>query len=336
LKQRSFLIEISIWVLAYLLFTFYLNQRLYNLSYAASISTAAFLFFAFVIYCYSFFIYPRFYKKEKKLVFAFVLLLFLAVISFVRVNAELTYFKNLYSNNSFFTAGRSHLAYVITTNSLALLVGMLLKGVRETAALKQQQAELEKRQLLTEMKLLKAQLQPHFLFNSLNNIYYEVYKESQKGALLIEKLSDMMRFFLHISSCEKIMLKEEVGFLKNYIALEQIRFDNNLQVHFNEAYTEDTIFPPMLLVPLVENVFKHGIDKMQATNPVSLSLTKENGFIVFETKNRLYPKQNNPNGTNSGLTNLRERLNLLYHGNYSLTMDDSTGLYSTVLKIPVE
>lgn len=336
MKRRGFITELSIWLLAYVLFTFYLNQRLYNLFYAISISTTAFLFFAFIIYCYSLFLYPRLYKKDKKIVFVLLMLVFLLGISFIRVYAELAYFNSLYSNKSFFTAGRSHLAYVITTNSLALLVGILLRGVQEASALKLKQAELEKRQLLTEMKLLKAQLQPHFLFNSLNNIYYEVYKESPKGALLIEKLSDMMRFFLLISSGEKTRLNVEVGFIKNYIALEQIRFDNNLQVHFNEAYAGDIILSPMLLVPLVENVFKHGIDKMRTSNPVWLSVTKENGFIIFETKNILYPKQNTPNETNSGLTNLRERLNLLYPGNYSLTADDSTGFYITILKIPVE
>jgi sensor histidine kinase YesM len=336
LKRIGLFTELFIWLLAYLLFTFYLNQRLSSLSYATSISTSAFVFFVVIIYCYSFFFYPRFYKKEKKIVFALVMLLFLLGISFIRVYTELAYFSRLYSKAPFFTAGRSHLAYVITTNCLALLVGILLKGVRETLAVKLRQAELEKRQLLTEMKLLKAQLQPHFLFNSLNNIYYEVYKESPKGALLIEKLSEMMRFFLQISSAEKTALKDEAGFIKNYIALEQIRFDNNLQVRFNEAYPDDIVLPPMLLVPLVENVFKHGIDKMQSSNPVNISLTLENRFIVFETKNNHYSRHIKPNETNTGLTNLRERLNLLYADNYSLSNGTVDGFYITVLKIPVE
>jgi LytS/YehU family sensor histidine kinase len=92
----------------------------------------------------------------------------------------------------------------------------------------------------------------------------------------------------------------------------------------------------MLLVPLVENVFKHGIDKMQSSNPISISLAIENRFIVFETKNNHYPKHIKPNETNTGLTNLRERLNLLYADNYSLTNGIVDGFYITVLKISVE
>lgn len=333
LKDRHIFIEVICWLFAYVLFSFYLNQRLGNLSYAVSISTSAFLFFAVIVYTYSLWLYPRYYNKKRKLFFALIALLFLAVMSFARLFAELVFFKTVFSKNTFFTARRSHLSYIITTNSLALLIGVLLKGAKEAALLKSKQAELEKKQLLTELKLLKAQLHPHFLFNALNNIYYEVYKESPKGALLIEKLSDMMRFFLHITAKEKIDLKDEVEFIRNYIMLEQIRFDNSLQVSFTAEETASANIPPMLLVPLVENVFKHGIDKLKGSNQIELNLKTDNGFIVFKTKNRLHV-QNEPKENRTGLDNLRERLNILFSNNYSLTTESINGYYYSVLKIP--
>ncbi|MCG2617737.1 histidine kinase [Terrimonas sp. NA20] len=332
-KHRHIFIEVVCWLFAYVLFSFYLTQRLGNLAYAVSISTSAFLFFTAIVYTYSLWLYPRYYHKNRKLLFALIALLFLAVMSFPRLLTELVFFKTVFSGNTFFSAGRSHLSYIITTNSLALLIAILLKGAKEAALLRSKQAELENRQLLTELKLLKAQLHPHFLFNALNNIYYEVYKESPKGALLIEKLSDMMRFFLHITSKERIDLRHEVEFIRNYVMLEQIRFDDSLQISFTAEETASANIPPMLLVPLVENVFKHGIDKLEGSNQIELELKTDNGFIIFKTKNRLH-LHNASNENSTGLDNLRERLNILFPTNYSLTTESINGYYYSVLKIP--
>jgi sensor histidine kinase YesM len=115
--------------------------------------------------------------------------------------------------------------------------------------------------------------------------------------------------------------------------LEQIRFDNSLQVSFTTEETASANIPPMLLVPLVENVFKHGIDKLKGSNQIELNLKTDNGFIVFKTKNRLHV-QNEPKENRTGLDNLRERLNILFSNNYSLTTESINGYYYSVLKIP--
>ena len=121
---------------------------------------------------------------------------------------------------------------------------------------------------LAELNLLKSQVQPHFLFNTLNNIYYEAFREAPRTALLIGRLSDIMRYFVDESPKEKVTLATEIKFLENYIALEEIRIRHGVKVTFEQRYEGNPVIPPMLLMTFVENIFKHGIDRSAPATPL--------------------------------------------------------------------
>lgn len=333
-KSRFTWYQVAAWMVAYVLFTFYLHQRLLGLSYSIGISTSAFISFGIIIYGYSQVLYPWLYKRLHPVLFILSVLLFVICVSVLRTYVEYKFISKLFSQRSFFSAGNAHFTYVFVTNFVALLLGVLLKWVSEYFIVKAQQATLEKKRLETEMKLLKAQLQPHFLFNSLNNIYYEAYTESPKTAQLIEKLSGIMRYFFDINSKDQIPIGQEISFINNYIELEQIRCHHPIQVDVNTEIDYQTNVPPMLMTPLVENVIKHGIDKKRKDNFISIHIHKTGDMVSVTTKNRLLPSASNENG--SGLVNLEERMKLLYGDKYQLLTSMDDGIFTASLKIPVK
>ena len=134
-----------------------------------------------------------------------------------------------------------------------------------------------------ELNLLKSQVQPHFLFNTLNNIYYEAYREAPRTAKLIERLSDIMRYFVDESPKDEVSLGTEIQFLENYIALEKIRIRGEIELDFIKDCNSDLRIPPMLLMTFVENIFKHGIDKSSSQNKIELSLVQQDGYLLFQT-----------------------------------------------------
>ncbi|WP_209915687.1 sensor histidine kinase [Chryseobacterium jejuense] len=252
----------------------------------------------------------------------------------IRIYVEAHFIAQLYSGKSFFNASIAHISYVVVTNFVALVLAVLLKHVSISFVIMKKQKEMERKQLMTEMKLLKAQLQPHFLFNSLNNIYYEAYKESPKAAQLIEKLSEVMRFFLEINMKDKIPVETEISFIRNIIDLEQIRCYNPVHVEINNNVGSGVYIPPMLMVPLVENALKHGIDKRSSNNYILIDIQVTANNISFSIRNHLHTTIRERNISGTGLKNLKERLILLYTDNYTLQTFEQESDFIANLNIP--
>ena|ERR1700704_5358392 len=202
--------------------------------------------------------------------------------------------------------------------------------------MRQQQDELLKKHAEAQLNLLKAQVQPHFLFNTLNNIYFVAQRESPVTAELLEKLSNMMRYFLEQGSKDKIVLSAELDFIKNYIELEKMRLRYPVVIDISISGDPTNIkIPPMLLIPLVENVFKHGIDKGRENNHVQINavISDKLDFEVANTMHHNYNGKLNGNGT--GLKNLTDRLYILYQNNFTFESRKSGDLYVSKLNIPI-
>jgi two-component system, LytTR family, sensor kinase len=200
---------------------------------------------------------------------------------------------------------------------------------------RQQQEELrivERSLLEANLAFLKNQINPHFLFNSLNFLYAQVYPHSEAAARSIVLLAETMRYALHEETNGKVMLAEEVRHLHNYIALTQLRFNNQLQIDFQQCPAIDYLrIAPLVLITFVENCFKHG-ELTDAANPLRIRLDLEQNRLTFETHNRkrLGPKERS---TGIGLANTRQRLDLLYPDRYTLALDNAAYHYTCRLII---
>ena len=195
-----------------------------------------------------------------------------------------------------------------------------------------QQLRIEKQ--AAELNYLKSQTNPHFLFNTLNNIYSLARDKSDLAPESILRLSKMLRFMLYETGGNYIAIEQELKIINDYIALEKLRYDESLRINFNHDL-EDTkqAIPPLLLIPLVENAFKHGVSETRNQPFVDIHLSVSKRQLTFTVKNSSEPSPGEGNvKENIGLSNLRRQLELLYK-KYELSVEQQKSVFIATLKI---
>lgn len=191
-------------------------------------------------------------------------------------------------------------------------------------------SNLENEKLIAELAFLKSQINPHFLFNSLNNIYSLAYQKSAKTPEAILKLSEIMRYMLYESNEGKVALSDEIRYLKNYIELQKLRFKDKAYIKFEilgDTYNQTII--PLVLISFVENAFKHGV-ATDEENPITIMVNIKLGELFFQVINKK-SNQNKDQTGGIGLQNVKRRLDLLYKDQYRLNIDDSNNIYNCEL-----
>lgn len=193
-----------------------------------------------------------------------------------------------------------------------------------------QQLRIEKQE--AELSYLKSQTNPHFLFNTLNNIYALARDKSDLAPESILRLSKILRFMLYETGGEFIAVEQEIKIISDYVDLEKLRYDDSLHVNFNYDIEDmKQALPPLLLIPLVENAFKHGVSETRDRPFISIHLSIKNRRLVFIIKNSAEAKEESIT-ENIGLSNLRRQLQLLYT-DYDLSVQQNDGKFIADLKI---
>lgn len=210
---------------------------------------------------------------------------------------------------------------------------IMLKQFRLQLAGKEKEKNLIRDKLETELKFLRNQTNPHFLFNTLNNIYALARKKSDETADVVMKLSKLLRFMLYESKNEQIKINDEIKILGDYIELERIRYGDRLVISFlTEVDNENQQIAPLLLIPFVENAFKHGASENRFESFIHLDLKLQNGILEFNVENTKEPNGKKSNNENIGLTNVRRQLELLYK-EYEVTVESESAVFKVFLKI---
>lgn len=214
-------------------------------------------------------------------------------------------------------------------------MGLLTKGfIRWYAELKWKE-ELMRKNFEMELALIKSQISPHFLFNTLNNIDVLITKNAEKASLYLNKLSDIMRFMLYETRNEKIPIANELAYLEKYIDLQKIRTANPNYVEFKIiGDTENVTISPMILLPFIENAFKHA-DNKKNENSISIEVAIEKKQIIFECKNRYSKSEVEQEFGGLGNELIKRRLELLYPLNHVLLIGKNDDIYSVNLAINI-
>lgn len=188
----------------------------------------------------------------------------------------------------------------------------------------QQRKELEKDKITTELSLLKAQINPHFFFNTLNNIYALTAVYPKLAGEAIHQLSKMMRYLLYDTQRGDALLSQEIAFLKNYIHLMQLRLTDAVKINVDiPANLQDMPLAPMIFLPFVENAFKHGVSAMQPSYINITILQKDKQLQLMVSNSIMKDNSVNLDTSGFGLVNTRRRLDLLYAGKYKLDISES-------------
>ncbi len=207
----------------------------------------------------------------------------------------------------------------------------LVKKAQQDALLRE---ELEKEKASNELSYLKAQINPHFFFNTLNSIYALTSLNIESARDAIHTLSAMMRYVLYDSRKDHTMLSQEMQFIENYINLMKLRLSKKVVLTFDKPETiKDELIAPMLLLPFVENAFKHGISSKHPSE-IKVSLTQDGNRFVLFTQNQVFENtEHNLDESGIGMTNTKRRLELIYPNNYELNISEKDGLFTVYLSI---
>ncbi|WP_276484564.1 sensor histidine kinase [Paraflavitalea pollutisoli] len=333
LRRKLLRMQAAVWIFFYVFMVLYAIQKWERPSYGVWSVTIATITYLVAVYGNTAWLIPRFYRTNRLTAYFLLSSVLIGILVAGRMYAEQQVL--LKSHSTFYNLGLPHFSYAFITIILAFMFGALLHITIDHMHLLRKQEEMRHQQLAAELNLLKAQVQPHFLFNTLNNIYYLAYTKNDKTAEVVAKLSDIMRYFVDEAPLERVPLRTEVEFLQNYIELEQIRMLHQASLTFDyEGINDAQLIPPMLMITLVENIFKHGIDKSVPQNKVVISLQQDGGYLVFSTRNSHYNLEHNGKG-GVGLTNLRKRLQLLFGNDFTLTTEKNEQCYTATLKFPV-
>ncbi len=228
----------------------------------------------------------------------------------------------------------SYIYGVMGSGTLFSMLGMLSKIALYWYNNKIRQTDTEKQNLATELAMLRAQVNPHFLFNTLNNIKSLINSLPSKAVYSIDKLKGIMNYMLTESSQESVLLEKEINYINDYIELEKIRYSDPgfIEFQINGKYSELKI-PPLIFMPFIENAFKHG-NKLKAPPGIHFKLDIDSSLITFTSKN--YIKENSDTfikNSGFGLKNIKRRLDLLYTNNYELDVKNANKEFLVKLKL---
>jgi len=217
---------------------------------------------------------------------------------------------------------------------LVFTVGTCISVIQQWLKTEQTRKETENEKLNTELSFLKSQVNPHFFFNTLNNIYSLAVVRSEKTAPAVMKLSAIMRYILTETERDLVPLQNEVDFIHNFIDLQKVRLTDKVILNFStEGDIETLLIAPLLFIPFVENSFKYGVSTKESSN-INIEIKTEGNKILFSAVNYIVPSENNlMENTGIGINNVKRRLELMYPGKHTLTTTEKDNYYSVHLEI---
>lgn len=247
---------------------------------------------------------------------------------------ELGVLLHLYTPTQVFAKPCDGVAFFMGYSMGSLFFFGIIRHIYNYIKLKQAEQKLRIEKQEAELNYLKSQTNPHFLFNTLNNIYSLTRDKSDLAPESILRLSKILRFMLYETGGNYIAIEQEIKIIGDYIALEKLRYDESLHVNFNYDIEDmKQAIPPLLLIPLVENAFKHGVSETRHEPFVNIHLSLKQRQLTFTVKNSTEIQVEDKSvKENIGLSNLRRQLELLYK-DFSLSVQPGESDFTAVLKI---
>ncbi|NLP58911.1 histidine kinase [Lutibacter sp. B1] len=337
----TFLIHSIFWVIIYFFYAYFLGYGSTNTKYVNLFSGFLMPVTIFISYFLIYYLIPNYlFTKKYKLFILYNIYTF--IISVYLINLSILY-------GLVYSEGLMHKSTVPLTKTLPLIIlGVFFvvtivvslnliiysyKSIVKNESLKSKILETQLQLKEQELKFLKMQIHPHFLFNTLNTIYGFALKQSKDTPEIILKLSNLLDYILYQVNKPKVSLKEEVTHIKEYIALEKIRFQDTLKVSFKaNDISEEKQIAPMLLIPFVENAFKHG-NLIEGFLKVEIVIALDDDKLDFQIKNTVLTNDELEGNKGIGLENIKKRLNLLYANNYKLDIEKNDNWFTVNLTI---
>lgn len=333
--QKKILLQSVFWIVVFLI-----SQAL---SPGGGHSSRAFVFdlicvvfYAIVFYVNVLLLFPRYYERNTtRYILVSVLLIFIMFVIIHQVGQVI--FRH--QDQRFNRHHKDWFEVFISFRHLFWLAFIYLIGtIYSIQHLLNQQIIHNKKvmeeKLQTELQLLKAQINPHFLFNALNNVYSLTYMKSDKAPDSVLKLSDMLRYVIEDCCHEKVTLRNEITYMENLIDFYKMKSPGKRKVDFTQKVENmDVHIAPMLFIPFVENSFKYSRIEEDKTGFISIFLQEASGKLHFTIRNSIFRERTILNGSGKGIVNVKQRLDIIYPQKYELKTSDKDNVYHVELEI---
>lgn len=295
-------------------------------------------------YTFNDYLLPQYYTKKKYVVFGILTVLLFYVTSAMDRVINVYVYEPLFREPPFIQESIqqifSDVPFLITSYLTPMLFASFImtfeQVVREKQAAQKRNTELERDKNRAELNALKSQLHPHFLFNTLNNLYALTVQKSDKAPETVATLSAMLDYILYQCNDKLVLLYKEVELLENYIALERLRYGDEITIRTDYAFAKaDTVIAPLLLLSMVENAFKHGASGSIETPEIQIKIWEEGVMLYIEvknTKNSIQQQDSTGYSKGIGLSNVQQQLALLY-ADFSYEVTDANGWYDVALRL---
>ncbi len=340
-NKKLFLIYINIWIVISTIQVFVLLMQ-YNLTYRQSIIDSIFYNFSFAVFGFSLWYLVKFFRSSKPGVFYLVINHVTAASVLILIWISL--FK--YLTESIFSDSVAYIEFSDSATVWRVFFGIMMYSIlvllyfteeyySDLQLKNQNEAILKSSAREAELKMLKAQINPHFLFNSLNSISSLTISDAQRAQRMIISLSDYFRYAILKKDNQISTLKAELENCKRYLEIEQIRFGSKLHIHFKtDEKSMNCKIPSMLLQPLYENAVKYGV--YESLNEVSIDtlVTTKSDYVEIIISNDTEEIPDNKKGAGVGLKNVKERLRLVYNSDDLIDIEQTDKKFIVNLKIP--
>jgi sensor histidine kinase YesM len=291
-------------------------------------------FYAVIVYYNFLYLIPNYLTEKKFLVYGGLLIVFAVILTPIKILVLYFLFSN-YPEAQFLLIHDQ--AYFFLSNFVVAGSSTIVKIISDWARHQRERKDLQTQTMQSELRFLKSQINPHFLFNTLNNLYALTLKKSDKAPEIVIKLSEMMRYMLYDCNEKRVLLSKEVQYIRNYLDLEQLRQGKKVDIDLAvEGNIQDQKIAPLMFIPFLENSFKHGLSNVITHGYVKILVRVEENeltFFIENSKPERLPLPENRRVGGIGLVNVRRRLNLQYPDLHQLRIRETPQSYAVELKI---
>ena len=327
-------LEIAGWVALYILWVLVFQNRAITITRTIGIEFCYLVFIALDYYITVYYLIPRFLNKRVYVGFLLLFSISIAVAALLR--ALVSYFITIYLYH--LPPPDFTILYPNSLLNIFIWTSILVGGKMVFDRVKNQRymETVEKEKTKNELDFLKAQHNPHFLFNSLNSLYFQIDKNNADARGTLMKLSEMLRYQLYECNADRIPIDKELSYLKSYVELQRLRLEKNYSINFTiEDSVKDFQIAPLLIIPLVENSFKHVSHFTNKPNEININLSYANNTFTCRVSNTMeQPNKNTEGGI--GLKNLERRLELLYPEKHKMNVVEEENKYNVSLEINID
>jgi len=335
-KLLRILVHALFWVSAWFFFIFYYKRYSEVNSYTIIASLVNLLVAMATVYSFNYYLIPNYLLKKKHT--KFIAFSIVAVILSIYLQLLLTLsvvVKLLFTEQILFPK-MIDVVMLFFNLFFIVFIAISVKFYKRWSEKENEEQRVQKEKVEVELQMLKTQINPHFLFNTLNSIYVLAMKNSMSTADMVLKLSDILDYILYKINTPKISLANEIQIIQNYIELEKIRYTDRVIIDFIiDVESKNIQIPPMLIIPFVENAFKHGVAKSLEKSWIKIQIKelKESlNIVVSNSKKEMMTKEKSGG---IGLVNVKKRLDLLYNDSYTFEKQETNNKFEIKIALPI-